>query len=217
MEQLLYVAGQFPTAIYSTLLGIIVIYWLVGMLGIIDLDLTPEADIDIDADLDTDLSTGVGGLAGLLLTFGLTSVPFTLVISIIFLVSWLISIYLQIYVFTLLDSGWLYYLVGAASTVLIFFISLPITGFLIRPLKGMFDSVEATSSNHLVGRDGTIATGKVTATFGQAKVLNEGAEILLDVRCDPEHSLNMGDKVLLIEYSKDSHSYIAVPFPEELI
>jgi len=214
MEQLLSVAGQFPTAIYSTLLGIVVIYWLVGMLGIIDLDLTPEADIE--ADLDTDLSSGVGGLAGLLLTFGLSSVPFTLVLSIIILVAWLISIYLQIYVFPLLDGGWLSYLLGTLSTVVIFFISLPITGFLIRPLKGMFDSVETTSSNNLVGRDATIATGKVTPSFGQAKVLNEGAEILLDVRCDLEHSLSMGDKVLLIEYSKDSHSYIAVPFPEEL-
>ncbi|KGJ97344.1 OB-fold-containig protein [Colwellia psychrerythraea] len=219
MEQLLYIAGQFPTVIYSTLLGIVAIYWLVGMLGIIDLDLTPDADLDVDveADLDTDLSAGFGGLAGLLLTFGLTSVPFTLVISIICLISWLISIYLQLYAFVLLDSAWLYYLLGSVSTVLIFFISLPITGFLIRPLKGMFVSIETISSHNLVGSDATIATGKVTETFGQAKVLNEGAEILLDVRCDPEHRLSMGDKVLLIEYSKGSHSYIVAPFPEELL
>jgi len=219
MEQLLYIASQFPTVIYSTLLGIIVIYWLVGMLGIIDLDLTPDADLEVDleADIDTDLSAGAGGLAGLLLTFGLTSVPFTLVISIVCLISWLISIYLQFYAFVLLDSTWLYYLLGMVSTVLIFFISLPITGFLIRPLKGMFVSIETTASHSLVGSNGTIATGKVTETFGQAKVLNEGAEILLDVRCDPQHSLVMGDKVLLIEYSKGSHSYIVAPFPEELL
>jgi hypothetical protein len=133
------------------------------------------------------------------------------------LVSWLISIYLQIYAFALLDGGWLYYLLGLISTVLVFLISLPVTGFLIRPLKGLFDSVEATSSNTLVGSEGTLVTGKVTETFGQAKVLNEGAEILLDVRCDIENILHMGDKVLLIEYNKDSHSYIVAPFPEELL
>ena len=219
MEQLLQVSTQFPTVIYSTLLGIVVVYWLIGMLGIIDLDLAPDADVDVDADIDADIADAgnIGGLAGLLLTFGLTSVPFTLVISIICLLCWLITVYLQIYVFAWLGGGWLYYLLGTLSAVVVFFISLPITGVIIRPLKGMFDSVEATSSNHLVGRDGTIVTSGVTASFGQAKVNNEGAEILLDVRCDPEHSLKMGDKILLIEYNKESHSYIAVPFPEELV
>lgn len=218
MEQLLNVSSQFPTVIFSTLLGIVVIYWLIGMLGIIDLDLAPDADVDLDVDLDTDveIDAGVGGLAGLLLTFGLTSVPFTLVISIICLVSWLITVYLQFYAFSMLEGGWLYYLLGSISTVVVFFISLPITGVLIRPLNGMFDSVEATSSDNLVGRDGIIATGSVTSTFGQAKVLNEGAEILLDVRCDPQYSFTTGDKVLLIEYNQESHSYIAVPFPQEL-
>lgn len=217
MEALLNFSAQFPTVIYSTLLGIVVIYWLVGMLGIIDLNLTPDADIDADLDVDTDINASTGALTGLLLTFGLTGVPFTLVISIILLVSWLISVYLQIYAFSFLDISWFYYLLGMVSTVLVFFVALPITGMLIRPLRGMFDSVETTSSDNLVGRDATIATGKVTASFGQARVLNEGAEILLDVRCEPEYSLVMGDKVLLIEYCSDKHSYIVAPFPKELL
>lgn len=214
MEALLNFSAQFPTVIYSTLLGIVVIYWLVGMLGIIDLDLAPDADVDVE--LDTDVTASAGALTGLLLTFGLTGVPFTLVISIVLLVSWLISIYAQIYVMSLLDTVWLYYLVGITSTVVVFFISLPVTGLLIRPLRGMFNSVETATSDHLVGRDGTVATGKVTASFGQAKVLNEGAEILLDVRCEPEHTLTMGDKVLLIEYCREKHSYIVAPLPKEL-
>jgi hypothetical protein len=215
MEALLNFSGQFPTVIYSTLLGIVIIYWLVGMLGIIDLDLAPDADLDVD--LDTDVTASAGALTGLLLTFGLTGVPFTFVISIVLLVSWLISIYAQIYVMSLLDTVWLYYLVGITSTVVVFFISLPVTGLLIRPLRGMFNSVETATSDHLVGRDGTVATGKVTASFGQAKVLNEGAEILLDVRCEPEHTLTMGDKVLLIEYCREKHSYIVAPLPKELL
>ncbi len=213
METLLNFSAQFPTVIYSTLLGIVVIYWLVGMLGIIDLDLAP----DVDLDLETDITASAGALTGLLLTFGLTGVPFTLVISIVLLISWLISIYVQIYVVSLLDTVWLYYIVGIISTVVVFFISLPITAIVIRPLRGMFNSVETSTSDHLVGRDGTVATGTVTASFGQARVLNEGAEILLDVRCDPEHTLTMGDKVLLIEYCREKHSYIVAPLPKELL
>lgn len=213
MEQLLEVASQFPTVIYTTLLGIIVVYWLVGMVGLIELNFS--GDVDIDIDVDADIS--IVGLTGFMLTFGLTGIPFTLVISIILLICWLISIYSQIYLFSLLPDGWLYYLLGGVSAIAIFFISLPIAAFIIRPLKGMFKSVETTTSNNLVGRDATIATGKVTTTFGQARVFNDGAEILLDVRCDNEHTLILGDKVLLIKYLEESHAYIVSPFPKNYI
>jgi len=211
MDLLFAVASQFPTVIYSVLLGIVVIYWLIGMLGLIDLDFA--GDVDIDADIDADIDVNVGGLTGLFLTFGLTGIPFTLVISIIILICWLISFYLQLYLLTWLPDGWLYYLIGALSDFVVFLISLPITAVVIRPLKGMFKSVETATSNHLVGKEAIIATGKVSATFGQARVFNEGAEILLDVRCDAEHTLRMGDKALVIEYLTDSHTYIIAPYP----
>lgn len=208
MEQLLEVASQFPTVIYSTLLGIVVIYWLVGMLGLIDLDFAGDAGLDIDGDVDV----SVGGLTGLMLTFGLTGVPFTLVISIIILICWLISFYLQFYLLTWLPEGWLYYLMGTLSDLVVFFISLPITAIVIRPLKGMFNSVETATSNHLVGNEATIATSKVNDTFGQARLFSNGAEILVDVRCDPEHTLKMGDKVLVIKYLQENHAYIVAPY-----
>ena len=211
MEQLFEVASQFPTVIYSTLLGIVVVYWVVGMLGLIDLDFSGGADLDLDVDSDVDVSAG--GITGLFLTFGISGVPFTLVISIIILICWLISFYLQFYLLSWLPDGWLYYLLGAASDVLIFFFSLPITAIVIRPLKGMLKSVEATSSNNLVGKDATIATGMVSETFGQARLFNNGAEILVDVRCDPEHTFKLGDQVLVIKYLPENHTYIVAPYP----
>jgi len=208
MEQLLAVASQFPTIIFSTLLGIVIVYWVIGILGLIDLDFSG----DIELEMDTDIDVSVGGLTGLMLTFGFTGVPFSLVISIIILLCWLISFYLQFYLLTGLIDGWLYYLVGAVSSFIIFLVSLPITAIIIRPLKGLFESAEATTSQHLVGKEATVATGTVSETFGQARLFNDGAEFLLDVRCDPEHTLKMGDKVLVIEYIQESHAYIIAPY-----
>ncbi|MDP7592242.1 MAG: DUF1449 family protein [Litorilituus sp.] len=210
MEQLFEVASQFPTVIYSTLLGIVVVYWIVGMLGLIDLDFSGEPGLEVDVDGDVDIS--LGGVTGLFLTFGLTGVPFTLVISIIILICWLISFYLQFYLLTWLPDGWLYYLLGTLSDFIVFLISLPITAVVIRPLKGMFNSLETSTSNHLVGKEATIATSKVSGSFGQARLFNNGAEILVDVRCDPEHTLKMGDNVLVIEYLHESHAYIVAPY-----
>lgn len=203
MEQLLEVASQFPTAIYSTLLGIAVVYWIIGALGLIDLDLAGDLDGDVD----------FGALTGLMLTFGFARVPITLVLSILILICWLISFYLQFYLLTWLPEGWLYYLMGAISSFVIFIISIPITAIIIHPLKGMFKSVETVTSDHLVGKDATIATGTVSETFGQARLFNDGAEILLDVRCSAQESLKKGDKVLLIEYLKDDHTYTVAPYP----
>ncbi len=212
MEQLLEVASQFPTVIYSTVLGVVVVYWLIGMLGLVDLGLAGDADLELDVDSDVDVS--VGGLTGFMLTFGLTGVPFTLVISIVALICWLISFYLQFYILNWLPDGWLYYLMGSFASFVIFVISLPLTAIVIRPLKGMFKSVETTLSDHLVGNSATIVTGTVSETFGQARLFNNGAEILLDVRCDPEHSLKKGDKVLLIEYLTEKYAYIVAPYSE---
>ena len=76
----------------------------------------------------------------------------------------------------------------------------------------MFQSVETTTSDYLVGNEATIATSKVSTTFGQARLFNNGAEILVDVRCDPEHTLKMGDKVLVIKYLQENHAYIVAPY-----
>jgi hypothetical protein len=212
MEQLLEVASQFPTVIYSTVLGVVVVYLLIGMLGLVDLGFSGDADLELDVGTDVDVS--IGGLTGFMLTFGLTGVPFTLVISIVTLICWLISFYLQFYILNWLPDGWLYYLMGSFASFIIFVISLPLTAIVIRPLKGMFRSVEATGSHHLVGNSATIVTGTVSETFGQARLFNNGAEMLLDVRCDPEHSLKKGDKVLLIEYLTEKYAYIVAPYSE---
>ncbi|TWX58570.1 OB-fold-containig protein [Colwellia hornerae] len=212
MEQLLEVASKFPTVLYSTLLGVVVVYWLIGMLGLVDLGLAGDVDLDVEVDSDVDIS--VGGLTGFMLTFGITGVPFTLVFSIIILICWLISFYLQFYILAWLPDGWLYYLLGAVSSFIVFLISLPLTAIVIRPLKGMFKSVETSKSSELVGKSATIATGTVSEIFGQARIYNNGAEILLDVRCDPEHCLKKGDNVLLIEYLKEKHAYIVAPYAD---
>lgn len=208
MESLFQVASTFPTLTFSIFLGIVVVYWIVGLLGVVDLDLGGDADVDIDADV----GNSAGALTGLFLTFGLTGVPFTLVISIVILICWLISFYAQFYLLGWLTDGWLFYVVGVVVNCLTFFISLPIAAIFIRPLKGMFKSVEATTNQGLVGRDAVIATGSVSASFGQAKLFNDGAELLLDVRCSPEVELKQGDKVLLIEYQQENHAYIVAPF-----
>ena len=85
--------SSFPTAIYTVLFGVCIVFWFVAALGLVDLDamgfdLDMDVDLDIDVDIDgIDLNDsgdlGDGVLPGLLLRFGLVGVP---VSSVIFLI-----------------------------------------------------------------------------------------------------------------------------------
>ena len=82
--------ASFPTAFFTFFLVICLLYWLVAVLGFIDLDVL---DIDIpdpDGQLgvnQTDLSTP-DVLAGLMLKPGLYGVPGTIIVSFIALFGW---------------------------------------------------------------------------------------------------------------------------------
>ncbi|WP_448566570.1 DUF1449 domain-containing protein [Thalassotalea ganghwensis] len=208
MTYVLEVSSHFPSLIYSVLLGVVIVYWLVGLFGVVDLDLSGDMEVDLDADA----ATSVSGLTGLFLTFGLTGIPFTLVISILILVCWLISFYSQHYILALLPDGWLYYLFGTVSGLVVFIISLPITALIIRPLKGMFKSAETVTSQHLVGLEAIIATSIVNADFGQARISHNGAEILVNVRCAPDQILSQGDCAVVVDYLQDQHVYVVAPY-----
>ena len=210
MDQLISTAFSFPTVTFTVLLIVVVVYWLIGLIGLVDLDFGGDVDLDIDADADV----SVGGISGMLLTFGLTGVPVTFVISIIVLLCWIVTYYAQFYLLTWLPDGWLYYVAGLACNIGIFFLSLPVTAVIIRPLRGLFKSAEAATSNQLIGLEGTVATGTITDTFGQVKLFNDGAELLVDARNDSQHQLEQGDKVLIIEYQHDSHTYVVAPYPQ---
>ena len=207
METLYAVSTTFPTVIYTVLLVVLIIYWLIGLLGIVNLDL--DGDIDFDLESESDLPA----MSGLLLTFGLTGIPLSIVLSFLVLIAWLLSFYTQFYLLTMIPSGVLYYLAGAVSTVAVFFVALPIVGMIIKPFKGLFKASNAVTSQGLIGKEAVIATSTVSDTFCQARIFNEGAELLVDVRADSVHHLKNGDKVLVIEYQADSHTYVVAPYP----
>lgn len=82
--------ASFPTLFFTLLLAVTTVYWLVAVLGVVDLDIL---DLDIpegDVDINNDASSGANAIAGLLLKLGLNGVPLTVVISFLALFGWLI-------------------------------------------------------------------------------------------------------------------------------
>ncbi|TMP38404.1 OB-fold-containig protein [Pseudoalteromonas rubra] len=197
-------AFTFPTVVYSTLLLIVLLFWLISLAGFADPDM-------LDGDADIEVEGGADG--GSLWQMGFGGVPLTVSISLIVALSWVVSFYAQKLFAYLLGDGVMFYLTGGAFMLGSLFVALPLAAAAVRPLRGVFDSQQTSSKDALVGLECVIATGKVTATFGQARVSHEGSEQLVEVRCDEENTFTQGDKALLIEHNTTTHSYTIVTNP----
>ena len=98
-------------------------------------------------------------------------------------------------------------LVGVGYTLASFILSLPITSFVVSPLKDLFRTTEITAGNTVVGRVCTVTSGSVDEGFGQAKLDDGGAGLLLSVRSDSDSELERGSRALIIDYDDESNIY----------
>ncbi|WKW32102.1 hypothetical protein KIH13_26840 [Pseudomonas viridiflava] len=101
-------ALSFPVVIFSLLLAITMIYWLMVCLGILD---SGPVDIDMQAVSAFD-SASVESGKGLVARLGLTGVPASIILTLISLSGWLVSYFGQLLFIDQLSLGFFYYPLG---------------------------------------------------------------------------------------------------------
>ena len=82
-------ATSFPTAIYTVLLGVVLVYWLLAIVGMVDFE-SSGIDLDIEAHADAS-ADDLGAIASYVVAFGLSGVPFSIVVSLLVLVGWTLT------------------------------------------------------------------------------------------------------------------------------
>ena len=80
---------SYPTAVYTTMLGVVLVYWLLAIIGIVDFD-SSGVDLDLEAHAQGSV-TDIGVLAGYVVAMGLNGVPFSIVVSLLVLLGWVLS------------------------------------------------------------------------------------------------------------------------------
>ncbi|PTD98080.1 OB-fold-containig protein [Pseudothauera lacus] len=195
---------SFPTAIYTTLLGVVLLYWLLALFGLVDFENTGP-DLDLDLELDAD-GVEVGSLAQRMVAFGLGGVPFSVVVSLLVLIAWTLSSLAAMWVLPLLP-GILALAAGAVVLVLAAVVAIPFTAIAIRPLRGLFVTHGAVRNAALVGQTCKIVTGTVSETFGRAEVARRGASYNIRVVADTPNTLVRGATAMIIDYDPDSARY----------
>lgn len=196
----------YPTAVYTVLLGVVVVYWLMAVVGVVDFE---SSGIDIDVDMHTDGQIDdLGVLASYVVGFGLNGVPFSIVVSLIVLVSWTLSclagMWLLAWVPTLLFKA----VAGTVVLVASFLVSIPVTARVVRPMRGLFVSHTAIGNAALVGLSCKVLTQAVNEKLGRAEVARRGASINIRVWAPTPNTLGRGDSALIVEYDEAGGRYL---------
>lgn len=204
MELFLHSALAFPTVLFSFLLCLAILYWLIAALGILEVDML---DGDFAADGE---GLELAGLAGLLLKLGLGGVPVTLVLTLLVFFAWFASYFIELLLLRHLPLGWLRYPFGLAVAALALLPAVPLTGMLCRPLRRLFRKVEAPCARSVLGQVARVRSGTVTPQFGEADLDDQGAGLILRIRADESAGFRRGDRVVLLQYLEAEHAYRVV-------
>jgi len=216
MELFLNNLTSFPVVIFTFLLAIIICYWLLALLGAVDIemfDLSFEVDLDLelDGDIGTDIdsnATGLKGVTGFMLKWGLTGVPVTVVVSILVAFSWLICYVIVSIFYPLIPITLIKTILGCFLLLISFALAIPMTSWIIKPLKKVFITHDAVKKSSLIGSECVIKTGVVTPDFGQATYDDGEAGMIFDVRAEVAEGIKKGDLVVLFEYNEEEGSYL---------
>lgn len=204
-------ATAYPTAVYTVLLGIVLVYWLLAMIGIVDVD---SGSLEIDGNLHTDADTAdIGELAGYLVALGLNGVPFSVVVTLVVLVAWTLSCLAAMWLLPLVPTSLLQVAAGTGVILASFAAALPVTAWAIRPLRGLFVTHAAISNAALVGQTCVVLTTSVDEKFGRAEVGTRGAGVNIRVWAPSPNQLAKGSKARILEYDATGERYLIVAEP----
>ncbi len=198
--------ASFPTAVFTLLLAVCVLYWLSAVLGLVSVDVL---DFDIPESVgaeDLNADSGASGpdvLAGLMLKFGLYGVPVTIIVSILSLVGWLLCYYLVHfslgYAPEWLAASWARYVIGLPLLVGSLYVAVLITAQLIKPLRPLFLKSSQETVKYVLGQTAIVRTSRVDNDFGEATLDDGGAGLILKIRTAGDVRFVKGDRVVAIE------------------
>lgn len=208
--------SSFPTAVPTVVLAILLIYWLLSIIGLVDLGDNLELELghhDLHAGHhDTD----VHALAGYLVAMGLGGVPLSIAVTALAFFTWLFTALLHEYLLVWVPTVLLQVLLGTGILLLAAALSIPVSAQLIKPLRGLFVKHQARSNSSLVGLNCRIVTQSVDEKFGRAEVRDSGASLNIRVWAQTPNALTRNSDAVILAYDEARQQYEVQAAAEKL-
>ena len=189
----------------------IIIYWIIALLGAVDID--AGADFDIDTDIETDTTTdapanetGNGSFFDAAIRFaGFADAPLMFVLSVFGVMLWVCNLIANLY-FNPAHSN-LQATILLAPVVIIAFI---ITRLMIRPLRPVMKLIKGREpAAKVIGEQGVVVSSSLTSEFGRIQIDFEGRKLLLNATVsDTDKTLQKGAQVLVVSRAENEKDYI---------
>jgi hypothetical protein len=196
----------YPTAVFTVLLLVVLGYWLLALLGLVDFDaLGGDLEMEVRADLE---GVELGTVAGYVVAMGLNGVPFSIVISLLVLVGWTLSSLAGQWLMPLVPAWPLQWLVGTGVLLLSLALAVLVTARLIRPMRGLFVTHQAQANQSLLGRTCRVMSLRVDEHQGHALVAQRGANLNIRVHADTPNTLTKGSTAYILEYDEGTGRYL---------
>jgi len=192
----------------TILLVPVALYWLLNVLGAVDLDFL---DVDVDMDLDAhshdghDDSSHDSWFHGALRFVNATDVPVMIVLSFLVILLWACTMIGNVW-FNTQQSGLAGGIIVGAALVA----SVILTRFAVAPLKPFFRLIRADDEKHppVVGRTGIVRTAWVDERTGQVEIEMQGAPLLLNAKVAAgTFSIPRNTEVLVISHDTGTGVY----------
>ncbi len=210
MDQFLANAFSFPTLVFTIPLMVIVLFWLLTFLGMLDIEIL-YFDTDIDADAG---DVGDPGQVSFLETLGLDGIPLTVTITLLDLYAWIFTYLARQHVMPYFDGIITGTALGAVFALTAMIIAFPLAAISCRPMRRLFITHEAVSKFDIIGKLCTITTSRVDGQFGQAATID--GTMVLNIRAPEPNNFKKGETVVLLDFDEDTDTYSVVA-EEELL
>lgn len=199
---------SYPTAVFTTLLGVALVYWLLALLGLVDMDHSLHVHDGAGGLHDAHDLQDVGTLASYVVAFGLHGVPFSIALSVLALVSWTLSCLGSMWLLPLLPGAGPHYAAGTILGAASLSVAVPLTSRLVRPLRRLFVTHTAIHNASLVGQTCRVLTQTVDERNGRAEVPQRGANLNIRVWARTPNTLARGATARIVAYEEQAARYL---------
>ncbi|MDF2543020.1 MAG: hypothetical protein K0S47_2738 [Herbinix sp.] len=192
MPELLKFAFTGGNIIPTVLLILVVLYWIIVIIGALDLDF-------LDFDLDLDGGDATGPFYSLLAFLKVGELPVMFVLSILILNFWIIAMFMY---YLPIAPG------GGLNTLLLFpamLLSIFFTKFEFLPFKGIIkkSNRKENSEDEIIRRLCKLKSETNHERLGQAEIERDGASVIINVKPEFEEESFRKDEIACV-FRKDS-------------
>ena len=201
----LHALTHYPGIVPSILIGTLLVFWLLAILGMLDFDsIGPDwlgGHGGHGHDIDGDSAPEV------LMALGLDRLPFSIVLSGVTFFWWLGTMLVAPPLLAWLPlPGWL---AGTVILLVTLIASVPLAALALKPLRPLFVMHKGATRISIIGKPCRILTLTVSERFGQAEVaVDHGAPLNVKVYADTPNTLTKGATALIVDLDGDSGRYL---------